>query len=330
MMQSLKSKMVRGLISVTGQTTSIDEEMTGKENLYLVSRLMGYDRSGAKQRVRDLLLFFGLANAGNTLVRNYSGGMRRRLDLAASIVRVPEILFLDEPTIGLDPRSRNGLWSVIRNLTRLDTTVLLTTQHLEEANQLADRITVIDLGKVISEGTSEELKASLGTKRLHINFRNTPPGIDSLLNGTEFHLNRDNEDSREITIPVKDHNHAIELLCKLMDQDMMIGSFNMAGPSLDEVFLYLTGNKTREERTEGDAGSITEGGESFLRGSDRILKTPPVKTCRYAYSQADVWLEKHAKDKTCSRAVCGCADHTRDVYFYVYLFVWRRCCRFPS
>jgi ABC transporter DrrB family efflux protein len=273
----LEAKKVRELISVTGQSTSIDEEMTGRENLYLVSRLMGYDRSGARQRVRDLLLFFGLADAGNALVRNYSGGMRRRLDLAASIVRVPEILFLDEPTTGLDPRSRNGLWSIIRDLTRLDTTILLTTQHLEEANQLADRITVIDLGRVISEGTSEELKASLGTKSLHINFKSTPPGLDSLLDGTELYLHRDGEGGREISIPVRDHNHAIGLLWKLKDQDMMIGSFNMAGPSLDEVFLSLTGNKTKEEGATDDAGSITEGGESFLRESDRILKTPPVK-----------------------------------------------------
>ena len=273
----LEEKKVRGMISVTGQSTSIDEEMTGSENLYLVARLMGYDRSGARQRVRDLLLFFGLANAGNALVKNYSGGMRRRLDLAASITRVPEILFLDEPTIGLDPRSRNGLWSVIRNLTRLDTTVLLTTQHLEEANQLADRITVIDLGKVISEGTSEELKASLGTKSLHINIRDASLNLDSLLEGVEFFVNRTGEDGREISVPVRDQNHAIGLLCKLREQEINIGSFNMSGPGLDEVFLALTGNKTKEDDTPDDGISMTGGGESFLGGSDRILTTPPVK-----------------------------------------------------
>jgi ABC-2 type transport system ATP-binding protein len=150
---------VRESISLTGQNASVDEELTGYENLYLFARLLNYPSSEAKQRANELLSAFDLKEAGSKLVKMYSGGMRRRLDIAASIVKVSEILFLDEPTTGLDPRSRNSLWLIIRNLARKGTTILLTTQYLEEAEQLADRISVIDEGKVISEGTSDELKA---------------------------------------------------------------------------------------------------------------------------------------------------------------------------
>jgi ABC-2 type transport system ATP-binding protein len=270
----LEAKTVRNMISITGQSTSIDEEMTGSENLYLFARLLGYSRSDARLRVKDLLMFFGLETSGNILVKRYSGGMRRRLDLAASIVRVPEILFLDEPTNGLDPRSRSILWSVIRKLIELNTTVLLTTQHLEEANQLADRITVIDLGRVISEGTIDELKSSLGTLNLHFNINDASLNLDSLLDGSDYYLRRESEEGKEISVPVRDHDHAIELLCKLRGEK--ITSFNMAGPSLDEVFLALTGNKTMAEENTEASGNMAEDDGSFLHGIDRILKTPPV------------------------------------------------------
>ncbi len=268
-----EAKRVRNMISITGQSTSIDEEMTGSENLYLFARLLGHGSSDARLRVRDLLLFFGLENSGDILVKRYSGGMRRRLDLAASIVRIPEILFLDEPTTGLDPQSRNILWSVIRKLAQLNTTVLLTTQHLEEASQLADRVTVIDLGRVISEGTIDELKSSLGTLNLHININDASVNLDSLLDSSDYYLHRGSGDGKEISVPVRDHDHAIVLLCKLRGK--RITSFNMAGPSLDEVFLALTGNKTRKEKAPESSGNMNEGGESFIHGIDRILKTPP-------------------------------------------------------
>ncbi len=144
---------VRGLVSLTGQFASVDDELTGWENLVLLGRLLGFGRGAASERAGELLDAFGLADAGDRLVRDYSGGMRRRLDIAASIVVTPELLFLDEPTTGLDPRSRNQVWEIIRVLVAAGTTVLLTTQYLDEADQLADRIAIIDHGKVIAEGT---------------------------------------------------------------------------------------------------------------------------------------------------------------------------------
>jgi ABC-2 type transport system ATP-binding protein len=153
---------VRGLVSLTGQLASVDEDLTGRENLVMVGRLLGYSRVQAKARAIELLEVFGLGEAVGRQVKNYSGGMRRRLDIAASIVVTPELMFLDEPTTGLDPRSRNQVWDIIRALAGQGTTVLLCTQYLDEADQLADRIAVIDHGKVIAEGTPGQLKASVG------------------------------------------------------------------------------------------------------------------------------------------------------------------------
>ena len=159
---------VRGLVSLTGQLASVDEDLTGRENLVLLGWLLGLKRSAAKQRANELLDAFGLEEAAGRLVKHYSGGMRRRLDIAASIVVTPELLFLDEPTTGLDPRSRNQVWDIIRALRENGTTVLLSTQYLDEADQLADGIAVIDHGKVIAEGTPGQLKASVGSGALHV------------------------------------------------------------------------------------------------------------------------------------------------------------------
>src|SRR3954452_5596926 len=159
---------VRGLVSLTGQLASVDEDLTGRENLVMVGRLLGYSRPQAKMRASELLEGFGLGDAAGRLVKNYSGGMRRRLDIAASIVVTPELMFLDEPTTGLDPRSRNQVWDIIRTLAGQGTTVLLCTQYLDEADQLADGIAVIDHGKVIAEGTPGQLKASVGEGALHV------------------------------------------------------------------------------------------------------------------------------------------------------------------
>src|SRR5918994_5347994 len=159
---------VRGLVSLTGQLASVDEDLTGRENLVLMARLLGYDRSGAKARAAELLEAFGLADAAARQVKNYSGGMRRRLDIAASIVVTPRLMFLDEPTTGLDPRSRNQVWDIVRALVGEGTTILLCTQYLEEADQLADGIAVIDRGRVIAEGTPGHLKASVGAGELHV------------------------------------------------------------------------------------------------------------------------------------------------------------------
>jgi ABC-2 type transport system ATP-binding protein len=159
---------VRGLVSLTGQLASVDEDLTGRENLILLGRLLGLKRPAAKSRATELLEAFGLDEAAGRLVKNYSGGMRRRLDIAASIVVTPELMFLDEPTTGLDPRSRNQVWDIVRALREEGTTILLCTQYLDEADQLADGIAVIDHGHVIAEGTPGQLKASVGSGALTV------------------------------------------------------------------------------------------------------------------------------------------------------------------
>src|SRR5690606_8637081 len=158
-----EANAVRGRVSLTGQFASVDDDLTGTENLVLLGRLLGYSTGQAKARARELLGAFGLEDASGRLVKTYSGGMRRRIDIAASIVVTPDLIFLDEPTTGLDPRARNQVWDIVRALVAEGTTVLLTTQYLDEADQLADRIAVIDHGKVIAEGTPGELKASVGS-----------------------------------------------------------------------------------------------------------------------------------------------------------------------
>src|ERR671911_68248 len=163
-----ESDAVRSAVSLTGQLASVDEDLTGRENLILIGRLLGYNRAESKARASDLLDAFGLSDAAGRLVKNYSGGMRRRLDIAASIVVTPELMFLDEPTTGLDPRSRNQVWDIIRQFAAQGTTILLCTQYLDEADQLADGIAVIDHGKVIAEGTPAQLKVSVGGNTLHI------------------------------------------------------------------------------------------------------------------------------------------------------------------
>src|SRR3954447_442409 len=165
---------VRGLVSLTGQLASVDEELTGRENLILLGRLLGLSRPASRSRADELLEAFGIAEASARLVKHYSGGMRRRLDIAASIVVTPRLMFLDEPTTGLDPRSRNQVWEIARALQAGGTTILLCTQYLEEADQLADGIAVIDHGTVIAEGTPGQLKASAGSRALHVRLLDPP------------------------------------------------------------------------------------------------------------------------------------------------------------
>ncbi len=162
---------VRGRVSLTGQYASVDEDLTGAENLILLGRLLGHGKTAARQRGDQLLEAFGLTEAAAKQVKHYSGGMRRRIDIAASILNAPDLLFLDEPTTGLDPRSRNQVWDIVRAVVAQGTTVLLTTQYLDEADQLASRIAVIDKGRVIAEGTKGELKASVGAGSVHLRLR---------------------------------------------------------------------------------------------------------------------------------------------------------------
>jgi ABC-2 type transport system ATP-binding protein len=244
---------VRGLVSLTGQLASVDEDLTGRENLVLVGRLLGCSRALARTRATELLEAFGLAEAGGRQVKNYSGGMRRRLDIAASIVVTPELMFLDEPTTGLDPRSRNQVWDIIRTLAAQGTTVLLCTQYLDEADRLADGIAVIDHGKVIAEGTPAQLKTSVGQGALHVRLLDPEhrPEAERVLAdalNAGVHLEADPA-ALSATCP-PDPARAAEAIAELSRSGIGIADFSLGQPSLDEVFLALTGHLAEEEATE--------------------------------------------------------------------------------
>jgi ABC-2 type transport system ATP-binding protein len=243
---------VRGRISLTGQFASVDEDLTGRENLLFLARLYGYRRSDAKRRAAELLEAFDLAEAAGRTVKSYSGGMRRRLDIAASLVVRPELLFLDEPTTGLDPRSRDHVWQIVRTLAARGTTVLLTTQYLDEADRLADRIAVIDHGKVIAEGTPAELKDSVGSGVLHLRIhdaRRRPEALQ-LLARTLDAAPRDEVEPSTIAIPAPDASRVPHALDELIRSGIEVAAFSLGQPSLDEVFLALTGRPAEPESRE--------------------------------------------------------------------------------
>jgi ABC-2 type transport system ATP-binding protein len=238
-----EARAVRQKVSLTGQYASVDEDLTGHENLVLVARLLGLRWRDAKQRAAELLEAFGLAEAAGRQVQTYSGGMRRRIDIAASLVATPEILFLDEPTTGLDPRGRSQVWELVRRIAAEGTTVLLTTQYLDEADRLADRLAVIDHGRVIAEGTSRELKASVGSNALHVRLVNADQGAlarelvarvlgDGVLPATE---------PTEVTARLENLAQAADVLAALTASRVDVAGFSVGNPSLDEVFLALTG-----------------------------------------------------------------------------------------
>ena len=247
---------VRSRVSLTGQFASVDEDLTGFENLVLLARLLGHSRAQAKARAGELLDAFGLSEAANRQVKNYSGGMQRRLDIAASIVVTPDLMFLDEPTAGLDPRSRHQVWEIVRALVAGGTTVLLTTQYLDEADQLADRIAVIDRGKVIAEGTSGELKASVGSGVLHVRLRDREDrsGAERVLSqalGVPVHPD---SDPAALSARVSDPERVAHALAELSRSGVAVTDFALGQPSLDEVFLALTGRPAEDDNaTEEDA-----------------------------------------------------------------------------
>src|SRR5690349_4938170 len=214
---------VRQKVSLTGQYASVDEDLTGHENLVLISRLLGMSWSDARQRATELLGAFSLSDAANRQVRTFSGGMRRRIDIAASLVTRPDILFLDEPTTGLDPRSRNQVWDLVRQIAAVGTTVLLTTQYLEEADRLAERMAVIDHGRVIAEGTSRELKASIGGNTLRVQLAN--PEQRAKAHALVLALAGDgvlpNTDPTAISLKVSDASAAAEVLSALSREKIM-------------------------------------------------------------------------------------------------------------
>jgi ABC-2 type transport system ATP-binding protein len=243
---------VRGLVSLTGQLASVDEDLTGRENLVLLGRLLGLGRAGAKSRAGELLEAFGLGDAAGRLVKNFSGGMRRRLDIAASLVVTPQVMFLDEPTTGLDPRSRNQVWDIIRTLAAEEgTTILLCTQYLDEADRLADGIAVIDHGKVIAEGTPAQLKGSVGTGALRVRLLDSEqrPEAAAILDRElgSIHLE---PDPAALSCSCPDADRAAEAMSALTRSGVGIAEFTLGQPSLDEVFLALTGHPAEEQTPE--------------------------------------------------------------------------------
>ena len=242
---------VRAQIGLAGQYAAVDENLTGFENLEMVGRLYHLGRGPSRARARELLSSFDLADAGGRLVRTYSGGMRRRLDLAAALVARPPVLFLDEPTTGLDIRSRIGLWDAIEALVSEGTTVLLTTQYLDEADRLADRIAVIDQGLVIAEGTPDELKDQVGGERLDIHLCDGQRGEEAVAALASIASDRPFLEDGSVRVPVAQRRGTIaEAVRALDDAGIAIDDISVSVPTLDDVFLNLTGRPAEPETEE--------------------------------------------------------------------------------
>lgn len=241
---------VRSVIGLTGQSAAVDELLTGRENLIMVGRLYRLTPASAKARAQELLEEFDLVEAAERPARTYSGGMRRRLDLAVSLIASPPIIFLDEPTTGLDPRSRLAMWDIIKKLMANGTTILLTTQYLEEADQLADQIVVIDGGKVIAEGTSVELKSKIGKDRLEITFKDTKSlkKASSVLGNNVVDTNTD---EYSVTVMIQDTNKDVrKTLEVLANENITVANLQIHKPTLDDVFLSLTGKQKKTDDTK--------------------------------------------------------------------------------
>ena len=240
--------VVRQLVGVTGQYASVDENLTARENLFLFGRLLGVDKKRARSTAEELLGRFDLADAGDKQISQFSGGMRRRLDLAASLIARPPLIFLDEPTTGLDPRTRGQMWDTIRDLVAQGCTVLLTTQYLDEADQLAHRIAVIDRGRKVAEGTSDQLKSQVGSSTLQLRLLDpaqTPAAVHVVRRvvGDEPVLT---PEAGGINVPLPDANRAADVLIGLREQELLITSATVQKPTLDEVFMTLTGHRAEE------------------------------------------------------------------------------------
>jgi ABC-2 type transport system ATP-binding protein len=232
---------IRRIIGLTGQSAAVDGLLTGRENLVMMGRLYRLTLASAKARAQELLEQFDLTEASDRVLSTYSGGMRRRLDLAISLIATPPIIFLDEPTTGLDPRSRIAMWEIIKHLLEQGITILLTTQYLEEADQLADRIIVIDGGKVIAEGTAAELKGKVGRDRLELTFpdaASTEHALKLLDGGTKVTQAGENAVTMEVSDVTTDVNHTLTTLAKA---GVKVSELAVHTPTLDDVFLSLTG-----------------------------------------------------------------------------------------
>jgi len=243
--------VVRQLIGLTGQYASVDEKLSASENLFIFSRLLGLSRSAARKKTAALLEEFGLTDAAKRPLAKFSGGMRRRLDLAASLISRPPLIFLDEPTTGLDPRTRIQMWNTIRNLVSDGSTVVLTTQYLDEADQLADHIAVIDRGRVIADGTPSQLKASVGAASLELKLKDKAKDqeakriIQSLLL-VEGYISGEGV----ITAPLSDPELITDVLLALRNNNIQLSEVSVKTPTLDEVFLAITGHEAEKIEVE--------------------------------------------------------------------------------
>lgn len=261
-----QAQIVRQLIGVTGQYASVDENLSGSENLILFSKLLGLKGAAAKRKSSELLEEFGLTDAANRPLKNFSGGMRRRLDLAASLIAQPPLIFLDEPTTGLDPRTRGQMWDTIRRLVREGSTVLLTTQYLDEADQLADRVAVIDKGHVVAEGTSDELKASIGTAALQLRLAAASdfPAARELIRTTLGVESIVSAEATRLSAPMQKADLVTDLLVALRRDGIEVTEMSVQQPTLDEVFLTLTGHDTGVEKDSAESAEA--------QGSDKELE----------------------------------------------------------
>jgi ABC-2 type transport system ATP-binding protein len=248
--------LVRRLIGLSGQYSAVDENLTGRENLWMFGRLYGLRSKAASARADELLEMFDLTEARDRVTKTYSGGMKRRLDLAGSLIAHPKVLFLDEPTTGLDPRARLDLWEVIRDRVRSGVTLLLTTQYLEEADELADSIAVIDRGQVIAQGTADQLKSEVGGERIEVvvhesaQIRHARELLRPFALGDEVDID---EHARRLTVPTSGGSSALVRVIRELDAEQVaIDDIGLRRPTLDDVFLTLTGHTAEESAKDAD------------------------------------------------------------------------------
>ncbi|HEV7603372.1 MAG TPA: ATP-binding cassette domain-containing protein [Candidatus Limnocylindrales bacterium] len=251
-----QADQLRSVIGLSGQFAAVDENLTGRENLWMFGRLYQLASRESRVRAAELLGEFDLADAADRVVKTYSGGMRRRLDLASALIGRPQLLFLDEPTTGLDPRSRLGMWEVIRGLVREGTTLLLTTQYLEEADALADTIAVVDHGRIIAGGTADELKAQVGGERIEVVVRDraaVPKAIAVLSEDAHGEVTHD-EHTRKLTVPSSGGGAGVlvQVVRDLDEAGIVIDDIGLRRPTLDDVFLALTGHAAELAGSEDD------------------------------------------------------------------------------
>src|SRR6476659_8584694 len=288
-----ESASVRELLALTGQFAAVDELLTGRENLEMFGRLFRLPRAEARRRASELLERFELADAADRTAKTYSGGMRRRLDLASSLLTQPRVLFLDEPTTGLDPRSRNEIWEIVRDLRREGTTILLTTQYLEEADQLADEIAVIDHGRVIAKGTGSQLKDRVGGQILEVELTDVEQRVEAEAALLRVGCGAPEQDGRpnRLTLPAPRDGLVLveEAAAELRQAGIGVSDMGLRRPTLDDVFLQLTGQAPSEDGNPESAVPTTGGG--FPRRALRLparLRLPSLRDARARIADAGV------------------------------------------